>query len=64
MIVNVFNMPLEIGVYGTQADQKMIQKVRLENDRETYKFLVGFTPEKVVLDPNTWILMDSNLKEE
>ncbi|WP_149275796.1 M1 family metallopeptidase [Pareuzebyella sediminis] len=61
---SVFNMPLEIGVYGTQADQKMIQKVRLENDRETYKFLVEFAPEKVMLDPNTWILMDSNLKEE
>ena len=60
---SVFNMPLEIGIYG-QENQLMIKKAEMDERSKTFSFPLDFVPEKIVLDPNSWVLMEADFQEE
>ena len=55
-------MPIEIAVY--YPGQAKPQMKTVQANAKSNEFLIKVTgePEKVVLDPNIWILMDSDLK--
>ncbi len=60
---SVFKMPLEVGVYGSQKEQQRIKKIHLDKKSNTIRFSVDFIPEKLVLDPNFLVLMESDFKK-
>lgn len=55
-----FKMPLEIGIYGSNKKQPDIRKVQVDKKSNVFTFLVATEPEKIVLDPNAWVLMEAN----
>ncbi|MGB5015308.1 MAG: M1 family metallopeptidase [Pyrinomonadaceae bacterium] len=59
---SLFKMPIEIAVY--YPGQAKPQMKTVQANAKSNEFLIKVTgePEKVVLDPNIWILMDSDLK--
>ncbi len=56
-IVSTMSMPLEIAIH-VPGQTTMIKKVMLNKERNEFVFTTAIAPEKIVLDPNTWLLMD------
>ncbi len=58
-----FKMPVEIAVY--YPNQTKPQMETIQADKKTNAFSINATaePEKVILDPNMWILMDADFKQ-
>ncbi len=52
-----FRLPIEVGIYAPGDDLPRIETVVLDAPAETFTLPVDAPPEKVVLDPNTWMLM-------
>ena len=60
---SLFKMPVEIAVY--YPGQKKPQMHTVEANSKTNVFAINVTaePERVVLDPNMWLLMDADFKK-
>lgn len=60
---SLFKMPIEIAVYyrGQVKPQKQI--VQVEARSNVFSIKVSGEPEKVILDPEMWILMDAEFSE-
>ncbi|MCW5515278.1 M1 family metallopeptidase [Muriicola sp. Z0-33] len=59
-----FKMPLELGIYGPDQKQHHIKKLQMDEKSKQYTFSLDFVPEKMVIDPNSWVLMDADFKEK
>jgi len=59
-----FKMPLEIGVYGLEKEQQFIRKVQVDQKSNSFTIPVDFAPEKIVLDPNFYVLMEADFKKK
>ncbi len=55
-----FRMPLEIGIYGTDGKHRLIEKVQVDKKSNSFTFTLDFIPEQIVLDPNSWVLMEAD----
>ena len=58
--VDIIKMPIEIGIYFDNS--RTIEKIYLKEKTSTFKIKVDKKPNKIVLDPNHWVLMNSNFK--
>ena len=56
--VDLIEMPIEIGVY--YGESKIIEKINLKEKKSTFNIKMDKKPNKIVLDPNHWVLMNSN----
>ena len=56
--VDLIEMPIEIGVYFENS--KTIEKIYLKEKTSTFNIKVDKKPNKIILDPNHWVLMNSN----
>jgi aminopeptidase N len=61
---SLFNMPLEIGLNGTTDKQQLIKTLPINKKSNSYTFTIDFKPEKVVLDPNYWVLMEADITKK
>ncbi len=61
---SLFKMPLEVGVYGKGNKESLIKKVQVNEKSNTFIISVDFKPERLVLDPNFWVLMEADFKEK
>jgi aminopeptidase N len=61
---SLFKMPLEIGIYGTSDKQQVIKTISVDKKSDIFTFPIDFTPEKVVLDPNYWVLMEADFSKK
>ncbi len=59
-----FKMPLEVGVYGPEKKQQLTKKLQINEKSNVFTFSLGFVPEKIMLDPNSWVLMEADFKEK
>jgi len=59
-----FKMPLEVGIYGSENKQTLIKKLEVKEKANTFTFSVDFEPERLVLDPNSWVLMEVDFKRK
>ena len=55
----LFQMPLEVEVYASEG--KTAHKVFIDNRTNHFEIPVAENPEKIVLDPNIWLLMEYEL---
>ncbi len=58
-----FKMPMEIGIYHANQSKPQIEIVQVNAKSNTFTIKLSKEPEKVMLDPNIWILMDSDFKK-
>ncbi len=59
-----FKMPLELGIYGPDQKQPHIKKFQMDQKSKRFTFSIDFVPKKIILDPNSWVLMDADFKEK
>lgn len=55
----LFKMPIQVGVYSANKPQPVIQTIQLNQKTATLKIAADAIPEKIVLDPYNWVLMDA-----
>jgi len=53
-----FEMPIEIGLYFEGQNKVQMELVQMNQQSNTFTIKVDAEPSKIVLDPNTWVLMD------
>ncbi|MCJ7467490.1 MAG: M1 family peptidase, partial [Maribacter sp.] len=61
---SLFKMPLEVGIYGMENKLQVLKKLQVEEKSNVFTFSVDFEPEKIVLDPNSWVLMEADFTEK
>ncbi|TFG75588.1 MAG: M1 family peptidase [Flavobacteriales bacterium] len=59
-----FKMPLEVGIYGAQEQAPLILTVQVNEKLNTFIIPVTFEPERLVLDPNFWVLMEADFSKK
>ena len=55
----VYRLPLELGITVDGSPQTRIEKIELTQKQQRFEIAADKEPSKVVLDPNTWTLMES-----
>ncbi len=55
----LFAMPLQVGVYSAGSNTPVITTVQLSDASHQFEIAVGQRPDRVVLDPNHFVLMES-----
>ncbi len=58
-----FKMPLEIAVYYPGQNKPQIEIIQADAKTNTFSINVTNEPEKVILDPKMWVLMDTDFKK-
>jgi len=59
----VFRMPVEVAIeFGSEAGDET-HRLLLDQKHETFQISAERRPERIVLDPNTWVLMEANFRE-
>ncbi len=57
---SLFKMPLEIGIYSGDKNVPQIEVLQVNEKSNVFMIKVDSEPESVLLDPNTWVLMEAN----
>lgn len=55
---SLFKIPLEIALYFEGRDQPQIEVIQVNEKSNVFSIEVDAEPENIILDPNTWVLMD------
>lgn len=59
----LFTMPLQVGVYTAGSNTPTVTTVQLSDVSHDFRIAVGQRPDRVVLDPNHLVLMESAFAE-
>ena len=60
----LFRMPIEVGIYTDDAALPRLETMEVVEQQNTFTFTLDKAPTNVVLDPNTWVLMEANFSEQ
>ncbi len=55
---SMFKMPVQVGLYFSHNKQPMIKTIQVNAKANAFTFPVDAEPEKLILDPNSWVLME------
>ncbi len=56
---SIFKMPVEVALYKAKDIKPVINTIQVNEKSNVISIPVDFVPEKVQLDPNYWLLMES-----
>ena len=56
-------MPIEFGINFKGEKNQQIERVQLNEKSNVFKIKVKKEPENIILDPNSWVLMKTEFKE-
>ena len=57
-------MPIEVGIYTDDTTLPRIEVLDVDEQQNTFTFTLDDAPTDVVLDPNTWVLMEADFSEQ
>ena len=60
---SLFEMPIEFGINFKGEKSQQIERVQLNEKSNVFKIKVKKEPENIILDPNSWVLMKTEFKE-
>lgn len=60
---NSFVFPLDIGIYSKDKTDPHIKTLDINKKENIFNFQLKLKPDKIMLDPGTWLLMKSEFKE-
>ena len=61
---SLFKMPLEVGIYSGDKNVPQIEVLQVNEKSSVFIIKVDSEPENVLLDPNTWVLMDADFRKK
>jgi hypothetical protein len=53
-------MPVQLAIYGADGEEPRIELLQVDEMTNRFMITVDGEPESVVLDPDTWVLMDAD----
>ncbi len=56
---SLFKMPVQVGIYSINQPKPIIKTIQLTEKENTFTLPVDLQPEKIILDPDRWVLMDA-----
>ena len=60
---SLFKMPLEVGLYLAGQNGPQIEVLQVNEKSNIFTIKVASEPENIILDPNTWVLMESDFSK-
>jgi len=57
-------MPLQIGIYKPGETTPVIETIQVNKKRNSFTIKVDTEPQKVILDPNLWLLMEAAFEQK
>lgn len=54
----LFQMPVDLGIYVGEGRNPRIEVLEVKEERNTFTFQLDDEPHSIILDPNTWMLME------
>ena len=60
----LYEMDMQVGIYYQNVSQPEVRTIHLSQQENTYEFDLPQSPVNVVLDPNTWVLMEQFFNEK
>jgi aminopeptidase N len=61
---SIFNTPLQVAITSAKDKQSIIRTIQITGKLNEYSFSVEGEPENIVLDPNSWLLMEATLTKK
>jgi aminopeptidase N len=61
---SMFKMPMQIAIYVTGKKQPAIETVNVNGKTNVFSIPMETMPEKIVIDPNSWVLMDASVTKK
>ena len=61
---SLFKMPLEVGIYSGDKNVLQIEVLQVNEKSNIFTIKVDSEPENVLLDPNTWVLMEADFRKK
>ncbi|MBK7652243.1 MAG: M1 family peptidase [Flammeovirgaceae bacterium] len=58
---SIFKMPIQIAVYAGKADKPVMKTIQVNEKSNTFTIALDSEPNKVLLDPESWVLMEGTL---
>jgi aminopeptidase N len=62
--VSLFKMPIQVAIYLPNQAKPLLKTVDLNNKTVVVSFPLDAEPDKIVLDPDAWVLMDATLSKK
>jgi len=60
----IVSMPIQVAIYQSENSKPLIKTLTLDKEKNSFSIPLGYNPTKVVLDPEFWVLMDSDFKRK
>jgi aminopeptidase N len=60
---SLFEMPIQVAIFQPGKSTPIIETVLVKSESNSFTFSLDFEPDKIVLDPESWVLMESSIKK-
>ncbi|HEY5691859.1 MAG TPA: M1 family aminopeptidase [Cyclobacteriaceae bacterium] len=61
---NIFKMPIEVAIHTSKGGTLLTKIIQIEEKQNEFKFAMDAEPEKILIDPNNWVLMDAKISKK
>lgn len=61
---SLFDMPVQLAIYIPNKNQPVIKTVLVKARSNVFSLPVDAAPENIILDPNSWVLMEATFKKK
>ncbi|NJN41856.1 MAG: hypothetical protein HC811_06135 [Flammeovirgaceae bacterium] len=61
---SLFKMPIQVAIYSKSSKQPMIKTIQVTEKSNAFVISTDSEPEKIIIDPNFWVLMDGNISKK
>ena len=60
---NVFRMPVDLGIFLQDGKPPRIERLQVDQKTNAFSFPLDTAPASVILDPDTWVLMEADFRK-
>lgn len=60
---SLFDMPIQVAIYKPDQKAPHIETIHANKETNTIILSIDYEPEEIVLDPDSWVLMESTFKK-
>jgi aminopeptidase N len=61
---SLFNMPVQIAIYSPGKPRPLMKTIQINEKENVFTISIESQPEKILLDPDLWVLMDAEFKKK
>ncbi|MEN2282269.1 M1 family aminopeptidase [Algoriphagus sp. SE2] len=60
---SLFEMPIQVAIYEPGKSAPTIETVIIKSQSDSFTFSLDYEPERIILDPESWVLMESTINK-